>query len=632
MAFDKERAKQITEETIQYNLRHKDYDQTVEIARKSRIFVTGEGQDTEYLINLRDKESQRQKDLRVKVTNPITSFALNPVKTQFEKIWRVDGVRVDIMHEDNDALAKINDAVETYHSNSNITEYFRRRYINFQFTDPNAWHMTERRNVMDDTGKIEKVDVYPFEVTSEQAINYQYDNGVPVWLIVEQKRLEVSKKKDAKGKTEMVTEEVSDFYFYAAGTSILYREYINDEPEEGAITTQIEQEDNKTRNFVYADFDTGSEEFPGQKFGCYDDPASDGTLKVPPFWTGARFLLEDLIGKKSSFDVSVYSHVYPKLFHYDEKCNYQADNGNFCQDGFINGDINHKCPACKGSGGQIHVSEMDVITFNLPPNMEDLSKLPALSDLAYYHEPPLNVTEALYQWVNDLREQIYMASFNTSNVDRALVSKTATEITGIWDEVNTRVYPCAAWMSRLYEKTVRVAAQYLDAYDKEKFFVNHTVPMDMKLEPLDVLIDRYQRAKNAGLSYDVRWNIHCDILGKTYIDAPSVVEDIKAWENWKPFKSMDAETIALILSTRAADDYDKLLYENWDSVKMEVETKLGDKTEFSELPKDKQLKFIQDAVKKVGSEIKTDEPEPLPMPDLTLDPQPDPQAAPEPAI
>jgi hypothetical protein len=208
-------AKTITEQTIQRGLRHPDYARNCEIARKCFIYVTGEGQADEYLMNLRDKETERQKQIRIKVTKPITTFAVNPVRTQYGKIFRVDGVSIQVSHTDSDALVKINDAIETFYGNAGLKNYLEKRYLHFQFIDPNAWLITERRNQKDENGVLKDIDVYPFEVSSGQAINYEYDNGIPVWLIVEQKRIEVVEEKET---------ELSTFYFYSGGVALRYRE------------------------------------------------------------------------------------------------------------------------------------------------------------------------------------------------------------------------------------------------------------------------------------------------------------------------------------------------------------------------------------------------------------------------
>lgn len=593
-----ENARKITENTIIWEKRHPDYEKCCEIAKKSAIFVTGEGQADEYLIPLRDKETKRQKEIRVKVSKPITPFALNPVRTEFQKMFRVDGVHLAIEGEE---MNVVNEAIETYHSNASINTYFERRYVHWNFLDPNGWHVTERRNKVDELGRVVGVDVYPLEVTSEQAVNYEFDNGVPVWLIVKQERYEMVAQQDANRKTTYKNEEVEDYFFYAAGIALRYSGYIQT-PLEGITgepieLTELAEGENETKKFIFQDFQTGSKEFPGYKWGAYDELESNGTVKVPPFWDGARFVLEDLIETKSVFDVSRHNHVFPKLFHYDEPCDYHDENGHTCMGGKMEG-TGHTCPQCNGAGGKLHFSESDIVTFAMPKDMEDLSKLPALSSLAYYHQPPLDVTQELYSWIKDFLEWVYIASFNSTNVDKAFAAKTATEISAIYDAINARVYSSATWWSRMVEKTVRVTSQYLGKDVK----VRHSVPMDMKLESLDVLLARYSAAID--MPHEVKDAILHSILGKTFLDNPSRVESIKAWSYWKPFKSMSNETILFLLQSRANDDFDKILYENWDNVQIEVENTLPATTPFAKLDRAKQFELIQKAVATVYAKIK----------------------------
>lgn len=611
-----EEAKKTIRDTIKFELRHPDYEKNVEIARKSKIYVTGKDQDKEYLLELRDKETKRQKLIRVKVTKPITPFALNPVKTEYEKIFRVDGVVKDISHTDTAKNKLISQKAKTYHANQSVTEYFKKRYLHYQFIDPNAWHITEVKNVFGEGGTLDDKSIYPFEVSSNEAINYKYENGVEQWLIVMQERTErVLKSDDGESKENTL----HDYYFFGHGFELKYTEVGElqvvvsggGEPQEESIL--IGKNDEPT-TFIAQSWETGATEFPGHKFGCYDDPTeNNGTVKVPPFWTGARFLLDDLIQTKSTFDTSKYNHVFPKLFHYDYKCKYERldakSNMEYrCFGGFLNGNKEMPCPECKGNGGTIHISENDIVTFDLPRDPDALAKLPDLSKLAYYHEPPLGVTQALWEWVQVFNKWVYLASFNAAgNFDKEEVQKTKFESAKIWDAKNTRIYPCAVHLSRMYEKTGRIMAQYLEAND-EGFTSRHFFPQGMKLEPLDVLIQRFEKAKSAGLSYEVVWDIHCSILGKSFLDEPGKVEEIKAWEYWKPFKSMQTEDVQMVLTMRAQDDFDRLLWENWDSVKNEVYDSLKGKP-FAPLKRAKQFELITGAVEKVGVKIKTKEEE-----------------------
>jgi hypothetical protein len=597
--IDSTTARKILFETIAYGIRHGEYDQSVEIARLSQIFMSGEGQAQEFLLELRENETEVSKKLRVKVTKPITPLALAPVKTNFQKMFRVDGTTFDIdVPDDNDGKARLANAIDTYYSGNSLTEYGENRFLLWVFNDPNGWHIVERRNAVNDLGVVTGVDVFPLEVSSQQAVNVGYDNGSPVWLVVEHERMELSIE---QGKVK--EKKVSDFYHYSAGLTVKYSEFIN--PANAADDSEIidiQIDSKNTRRFVVEEFQTNSTEFPGQKWGCFDDPAGSKTLKVPPYWEGARQLLERLIRNDSIYQVSVYNHVFPKLFHYDYKCNHVDDNHTACEGGYMGGNANAPCPKCKGSGGVIHVSESDTITFDLPDSMEDMSKLPELSKLAYYHQPPLDVTEALYQWTKDLLEWVYMASFNVSNVEKAVVQRTATEVDMLNDNINARVLPCLKQYGAMCERVARVSAQYLEIGDKVK--VAFIVPADMRLEGLDVLVDRYNRMKTAGLSYEAIWTIHCAILNKTHTGNQAAVENIKAWEFWKPFKSYDQNLALLILQNRAGDDPQRLLYENWDFVKLLVEIGLDGKAKFYELPRQAQKKLIDASLLEVGSTVK----------------------------
>lgn len=619
--MDIQTARNITEDTIRFGITHADYERNVEIARKSFIYMTGEGQKEEYLDDMREKETERQKRIREKASSPLTPLALNPVKTQFEKMFRVDGVIKTVEHKDKESNNKLVKANGSYHANKSMSFYFERYYLHYQFFDPNAWHITESRNVMNASNLLVERETYPLAISSKEAVNYHYDNGVPQWLIIKRPRLEEVRSVEGDDQSKLV----HDFIFYGIGIALKYVEYDLLERPDGLEHLDLKVKgESEVKKFTVEVFEnTGSTEFIGDKWGCYHDPESDGTVKVPPFWTGGRFVLDRLIRTASSFDVSVYNHIFPKLFQFDSQCKHTEMVGERetpCLGGYIGGDKNRVCRKCKGHGGTIHVTESDVIKFKLPANMEELAKLD-LSKLAHYLRPPLDVTESIWNWLQAYKLWVYLASFNVSIIDQTGSSestgeaKTAFEIDKIWDEINTRIYPCATHLSRLYEKAARVQAQYLEI-NPEGLTVRHSFPQDMKLEPLDVLITRYQKAKAAGLSYEVLWNIHCSILGKSFLDEPERVAEIKAWEYYRPFKSMQAEHIGLFINNRAPDDFDRVLYENWDKVQQKVYKGINDKL-FSPLDKKRQMELIVEAVQEVTEETKTIEQTPdLGFPEL----------------
>lgn len=622
--MDSDKAVALIEETIIYGLRTPDYERNVEVARLSRMWLTGEGQDTEYLMKVRDKETDREKTIRVKATKPITPFALNPVRTEFDRVFRADGIVKEVGHDDPEKEKVISAKLGNYFAEQSIHRYFEEKYYRKQFEDPNAWHLTVFRRVERD-GVLKDIVPYPLEVSSEQAINYHYENGVPVWLIVM-----VAREERYLDGGELKTETVHDYYFYAAGIEIKYTRYKYAELPEGKEVVNLECATGnglEPSTFTREVFkNTGTTEFIGNKFGSYPDPETNGNTMVPPYWQGAKYLLEKLINMNTSFEVSVFNHVYPKLFHYDYQCTYSEiyqDEELTCERGYLGGFKGKECPKCKGGGGSMHVSESDIITFDLTPFMDDLSKMPDLSKIAHYVQPPLDVTNELWNWLNEYRKWVYVSAFNSGSLEKVSKQMTAEEVDKLWEEKNTRIYPSVLHLARLTERAVRICAQYLEADEglKVRFFV----PPQLKLEPLGVLLARYERAKTAGLPYEVLWDIQCSIFSKTMLDSPDRVAEIKAWEHWRPFRSHAREDVSIILSTRSHDDPEKVLWENWDSVKREVSEALSGKKEngrpirFFELKRPAQKKYIGDAVKVIAGNVLVDKVEPLTMPTPTPD-------------
>lgn len=596
-------------ETIQYRLRHPFYDRMVYMADWSYAMMTGEGQTTIDIIRaFRPKEDFQQTKQRITLTNSLTGFALNPIYLLYKKVHRVDNIRADKEHEAaEEQLEAIEEVTKTFHQGQDVEVYLNNRLLHMNFYDPNAWILTERADTRGLDGEITKLISYPFEVTAEQAINFEYENGEPKWLIVEHKRIEIVREFDEVTKEFTIHEhEVSTYYFYAAGIQVVYYEYVKDNPQDALFYTTIFDINNKERTFAVYENETGSTEFPGDKAGFYFDPyANQPDVFVPPYFP-AQSVLTDLIWDKSSLDVTKRKHVYAKKYAYVPRCDYVSpDQGTYCVNGTMYDHDNREhgtCPSCNGTGSAIHHGELDLIEFKLNPNIDDPSKLVKLQDLFAYEDLPEWLPRFLDEQVDKDRSRIFIAIFNSVSEEAPLVTKTATEVTFGWEQVNNVVSDYARGYSRMFEKIYRVTAQYLEK--QEGFNVNHQFPNDLKLEPLGVLIQRYEAAKTAGLSYPILWAIQCDILNKLYKNDPNKIANIKAQELHRPFRSMSTENAFEVSRGRDQLDHARILLENFDLIFTRIDQKLTPENPFYKIAYDGQVEMIEAEIEILSEEIK----------------------------
>lgn len=594
---------EILNETIQYEIFHEDYDRTVEIAQEALMMVTGENQDEVVLLG-REKSTETQQEQIVALTTPVTPFVLNPVISLYERIFQVETTK-KVLHEDDSKKLQIEKSLSQYYDGQGVDNYLKRRLLLLNSIDPNAWIITERKNILNAEGDmIEDVKPYPFEVTSKEARNYQFTDGAPVWLIVEQKRLEVVREEG-----DVKQNEVSDFFFYAAGFIIKYTEFKEQKPNlPGEVVSLKIFSGDAERKFVAQEFETGSLEFPGRKVGAYDSQDGNSSLKVPLF-NPAMGLLYKVIKDNSRLDVSKDKHIFPREYRYQQRCNFQEEEGSglSCIEGYLGGNKNRKCPKCSGTGRSFHYSELDVIEVALPPMVEDARTLPDLSKFVHSQQAPIDITQFISEQLEKERLYVQIACLGTIIEEQVNKPQTATEIVTNWKGVNIKVAPFDREFGHHFKLIHRIASQYLEVSDG--FEVDYISAKDYKLMPLGVLFKLYEEAKNSNMGYEILWSIKCDIIRKLHIDEPGKIEEIKAREVHKPFKDKSDETIVAIIASLDAQDNLKILWEHWATINENITSKYP---EFSKMTYERQKEIFNEETEEIKATLNFSKPDPLP--------------------
>lgn len=545
-------AMDILTNTIRYGLRHPNYNRTVEIADFSKAIMTGQGQD-DLIIQYKSRESDAQKQQRIKLTKTLTKYAGNQILKFFKKVRRVDGISKNIETKSSNK-SNLERKINNFGPEQSLSDYLFDTLEFYSFYDPNAWIVTERRNVMG-VETVEDVQIYPFEVSSHQAINYLEEHGNVQWLIVEQLEMD-SFLKDGK----LVSEQISNFYFYAPGFVIHLKEYINNIPtlSEDQSTIRLETESQKERKFVQSLYLNGTNEVPAVQIGAYLDFETKKQTFVTPL-EPAKEILEDLINIKSEFDLTKALHTFLQKIAYAPPCQFEDQKGS-CQDGFIGGDFEQICPSCNGRGVDVHTTVQDVILIKMPDSKDGF--LP-LSELVQYVNLPDWLPKFQAEQIEIILKRVSLAVFNTEVFKKPEVAETATAAVLEWDKIYDVLAPFATQYSKIFKKIVRISAQYLGIKDVQ---LMHKFPADFKLKSVTELLAEYKSAKEAGLSAKILDGIAMDILQKRHSNEPEMVEMIKAENHWKPFADKSSEEVAVILSSRDQLDRDRILWENYDRI------------------------------------------------------------------
>lgn len=575
-------------EVVKSDYRHSDYERTTKVAEWGYSMMTGENQGAH--INLRLNESDAQKEQRERLYNSITGLASGQVASIFKKVRRTDGVQEMIEHDDPRQKEQLRIALAEFHGADHLREYLFDRLEYLTFFDPNAWIICERRNVQTAEGVVALVEPYPLEVSSANAIDYRMDNGRIEYLITD------FPYKAMKGDKEV---EMHDFYLYHTGYTLHFHEYADgEEMKPGYTQIDVLKDDNTTSRFFFAFFDTGSQEFPGDRAGCYIDPHTQGRT----FWTPLHYaekVFNDLMTDKANHDIGRTVHHYPQKYVYAPICKWEdQETGERCSNGMIEGKEGHKCPQCNGKGALYHVSDQDVVVIAYDADNPEQS-LPPLSNFAFY----VNLPEWLPKWmaeqIKEGVDRVFSAVFATQiDARQSPGPQTATEVVLDYEQAYAVLQPYGELYSRLFEVLGRTAAQYLEL-NPAGLTVMHRFPKDFKMETTGQLLEKYKQAKDAGVSMEVQGAIERDILAKMHRNDPERVANWEAFQKFMPFRDKTPEMTGFILSARSETDPDRVLYENFATIREEVQDGLD--VWFYLLPFTEQKALIMQAVQaKIG--------------------------------
>jgi hypothetical protein len=368
-----------------------------------------------------------------------------------------------------------------------------------------------------------------------------------------------------------------DHYLYQAGQTVVYREYVQETLEvpqfAQVFLREIEAFTGGIKKYQIEVYATGTTEFPGAQLGATPHPMHGEWVQLP-FFHLAEPVLVDSIAHKAEADIAEAKHLFPKKWQFAPECDFSDDQGNHCEGGhFASG---KECHVCHGRGVKVHGSGMDIILVPYPKTVDEKANAPRLADLVFYENTPIETAKYYSDaWERDaVRVGIAMhGTITKEHAGSPLQTKTATEVLEDSEAKNNNHLRLADKFSQVFMLAHRLAAQYLGK--SLGFTVIHKFRRDLKLEDMDKMIARVKAAKDAGLPFEMVFSEQCSILAKQEGDTPGYVENIKSKVLYTPFASMSEGTIVSILASRGKDDYDKVFWENRDTVWRMVDARIG---------------------------------------------------------
>ena len=273
---------------------------------------------------------------------------------------------------------ELNSILDGFYGKDSFENYSNTRQIDFSIVDPNGFLVFEFKNFDNKTGRPR---VYPFEVSSQNAVDYKYVNRVLQYLIVESDimikgRKESDREKPGKKYTLYLQGQVIDF--------IEQREF----KMKGRIMHESEDKvylNTKTKSFEIVMYEPhNAKKVQAYRVGYLRDQQTRGETYVSMLDSAIPYLLKG-IDINSELDLAIKFHANPKLIEIGSPC---EEDG--CYKG-LSSVTNKACEVCKGTGRikNRHASQ-DVIIVDPPKSKEEFIPL---REYSHQNQAPIDILE-----------------------------------------------------------------------------------------------------------------------------------------------------------------------------------------------------------------------------------------------
>lgn len=563
-----EDALKIVKDRIVFGLRHDHYDRTIEVADFSKILVTGKHQG-DFLVSIKSRENDAQKDQRIKLTNSYTKLAANQVVSTYKKPRRNTDVDRVVRFKTENNTKKIEGKLSKFSANKSFSKYLLDNVIDHDIhVDANTFYVLLSKYDRGDDQEITNTRFKCVRVASCDVVDYVKDLDHMVWFIHSIDRTEYLTKQDGKDiiGTAAKTKEYKDYYYYDDEISI---ELKHVDPKKIPPL----KDDQKTVTWANNTYIVTKYNLYGEgkhhicpvisTAGAFPDFETEGSTSVtsiePCFEVG-----KDLIRDKSFFDLTKTLHTFLQKIQYARPCTHEDPQKGQCVRGYYGGtqQENMTCSSCHGTGESYHRSEQDVIRIKAPDDFKDIIDVDRLIKYVNLpHETPRFQDEQ----VDKMIRRFFFAAFSSEKNLQGDFSKTATENNIEAEKVSDVLIKPYEHVAYMWELGVMIMAGYMEIYDDIEE-IKYRYPKELKIKTTQTLISELKAAKESSASFEVSFGIQCDLIERMYPDNPDMVKRIKVQKAHIPWHSKSTDERTIIMANRKLDDYDRVLYENEETI------------------------------------------------------------------
>lgn len=567
--------------------RHPYYKRVTNLADLYLKLITGEDIDS-LLIQFNPREDDEMFKQRKRITKTVVGAVSGKVKGPFEKVARSNNVTKKFMVSGDTGSGNVRElesALSEYWGDETLDDFMDTRLLDLSFSDPNSFVVTEmfQQNATSD------VHVFPFEVSSHEAVNFHYSNNSLDFLVVH----------DGAKKWTM----------YTAGFSIVLVERKNGEEKKDNnvevkgvnVTTRTQMENIGTqedqtkikigaRTFMIRVVENPCKEIPAIRIGYKRDEITNGNTYVSPMHKAVQ-RMEKIIKADSELDLTIALHTFPQKMQYAQKCYGDPQKHELCDGGYIRGKEDEVCKKCNGTGLVFHTSAQSAIMYELPPQ-DDINAgatLPDLDKMVVYKSPPIDLVKFQNEYARMLEDQVLKDVFISQNFERSNGSATATEINFDMQSIYDTLFPFARKFSAVYKKQVRITACYLELDDG--LTVVHQFPKDFKLKSITQLLTERKSAEDANAPEFFKKQLDLDIAEKIYHDNPIALNKFKVKQQHFPFPGKSQGQVMDIIAGNRTTKETAMLWVEFENIMQTLEDEYAQSISTGEITVDTPLSF-----------------------------------------
>ena len=402
---------------IHNDLRHPFYDHTVKVANTAFMYVTGQ-LDTELRRFVRS-ETEEEFDQRKTLTNHISKAVLKLAYDPMSKVPRAKYKRIITYPNDatGEKTRKIEGVLAGYWGEfGGLDDYVKTRLLELQKVDPNAWIVQEFESP--NAGQLAKP--YPFEVMSENAVDYAYERNVLQFLNAMTSKMILNRNGDP--------EKGADYTVYMADQVFK----IEQQNEPKAMPADGREKmvfvPNEGRNdgsgFLYTKgrmfavipklpYNLGA--VPAKRVGYIRDIETNGHTFVTPHDCAYSYLRQSL-KTNSEFQLTVSLSTFPHRAEYGPSCEAPGCVGGYMHDG-------QACKACHGTGVTVAKSAQNVAVLPIP---QDKTQMLELDRLISFKGPETGLITWMEEHIDRLANKVNNTMYNSDIFSRKEIAETAT--------------------------------------------------------------------------------------------------------------------------------------------------------------------------------------------------------------